>query len=133
MNKRKITAGLLILVLMAAGGVALLSVGPRIKVVGTLAPADLAAIRSAIRRQIWSGTMPDFSWRSLKGFPGTVAAKCAVQIVSVEARSDGSVLVVCRDADRAVKHASTSYELKKGAISWRVTQTIYDGWYFGPR
>jgi len=49
--------------------------GPRFRVVGTVPAPDLAEIQSLVRREIWRGVLPNFSWWSIKWLPARLLSR----------------------------------------------------------
>jgi hypothetical protein len=89
MKKRKfILAGLMVVIVSAVVLVCFLSSNDHVRVIGELFPGDLADVKKAIHREIWRGTLPDYSWKSIKNFPRIVISNETSHVLSIELKSN---------------------------------------------
>jgi hypothetical protein len=104
-----------ILLLLIIAGFFLFRPVPSIRVIGNLPAKDLAEIKSFARHQIWKGTFPNFSWKSIKGLPSAVNSRWHTHLVRVEVKSGDTVEAILA---KPGLEGGDGYILKKGPKGW---------------
>lgn len=125
MHKKKLIALAIFLLLLIP--IALLLVHPAqcAKVVGNISAKDLAEVKSFARNQIWSGTFPNFSWKSIKGLPPAVNLRLHMRLVRIEMKNNETVEVIIAVPKSVWRNIS--YTVKKGSKGWEIkTMNVYN-------
>jgi hypothetical protein len=60
------------------------------QVIGAVSPRDLAEIKRVIHREIWRGTLPDWSWNNIKYLPENIMDRLPEHVVRIEVGLGGS-------------------------------------------
>ncbi|EEF61653.1 hypothetical protein [Pedosphaera parvula] len=86
MTKRKKLGFALIAILIMATSAFLYLHAPDkpIRINGNLAPEDLADVQSIVRREIWRGTFPDWSFKTFRNLPGAIKTRLNRRVVSID-------------------------------------------------
>ena len=99
-----------------------------IKVVGTLAPQDLAEIRRLALREKWRGILPQFSWPFIRLLPTTIRSRASMRINKIEKNADGTVSVCFYVKERDLLGGGwtdwldKTYKIKKGQNGWQIIE-----------
>ena len=99
---------------------------PHLQVFGSLPAEDLVQIKRVVHREIWRGTFPDHSWRTIKQLPGTIRSRTSKRILRVETSPYGTVRVTVGTGGETDVLIPAHYDLKKGLKGWEITRGFLD-------
>ncbi|HTA31008.1 MAG TPA: hypothetical protein VK731_11015 [Candidatus Cybelea sp.] len=121
MRQKKRIAFVALLIVIACA-VFLFPKGHAPQIVGSFTPKDLAEIKGALHRQIWQGTFPNLSWKSLKEFPGAVVRNAKMRVQSIVTMPNGTVHAFASYTTAKHTHGRmSSYDLRRGPTGWEAT------------
>jgi hypothetical protein len=132
MRKRKVIIAIVVLIAVIVGAV-LLAPAPRVQVVGSLAPDDLAQIKKLVWKEIRDWVLPKLHWDDVYHpryipsyvFRGTRDYE-ALHILWVDVKPDGSVQVFVGASKDTILSEGHVIDLQKNP-NWEITGYGYWG------
>jgi hypothetical protein len=130
MTRRKKFGFALVAVCVLATGAFLHFRSPEkpIRINGNLAPEDLAAVQSIVRRELWRSTFRNLSFTTFRNLPGVIKTSLSLRIESIDVLSDdawqrklASVEVV---SGKSSRNAVCTFVCAKSSNQWAVVSRI---------
>ncbi|EEF61652.1 hypothetical protein [Pedosphaera parvula] len=130
MTKRKklVLASLVVLLLATSAFLYFRTTDKPIRINGNLAPEDLAAVQSIVRREIWRSNFRNLSFKPFRNLPGAIKTSLSLRIDSIDVLSDDAwqrklaeVQVV---SGKSSRNAVCTFVCAKSSNQWDVVSRI---------